>query len=298
MEGPLVSIIMPTYNRRDLITFAIDSVIAQDYPNWELYVVDDGSSDKTDELLRERYAGEHRIHYVFQQNAGQSVARNQGIELSQGEYIAFLDSDNLWQPNRLSVGVRFLRENPDVGLCFADSISIDIHGNEIGRGNMKRYSGWVFPQLLVDNFVSMNTVLVRRSILPSGRPFNQLNRLDEDYELWLDLSVKNKFHYIPEFLSRYRIEGNRVSNNFMSRLDANERTVLKTIEKYGLDINRPDLRVGMARHYLRRAGVLSGQGQLMGCLKELRKSAAYKVFPGLLARVAIKSLLRKFGLKN
>ncbi|WP_052417508.1 glycosyltransferase family 2 protein [Cellvibrio mixtus] len=296
MEGPLVSVIMPTYNRKDLIVLAIDSVIAQDYSNWELYVVDDGSSDNTGDLLKDRYGHDARIHYVYQKNAGQSSARNHGIELSQGEYVAFLDSDNLWKSNRLSVGVNILRSHPDVGLCFADSISIDLQGNELGRNNMRRHSGFVFPKMIIDNFVSMNTVLVKRSILPSGRPFNQLNRLDEDYELWLDLSVNNKYFYIPEFLSLYRIEGDRVSNDFMRRLDANEKTVKNIISKYQLDERDPEIKHGLAKHYLRRAGVLAGQSQLLGCIKELKKSITYDFLPMAVFKILAKALFKKVGL--
>lgn len=295
MDSPLVSVIMPTYNRRDLIVLAIDSVVAQSYQNWELLVVDDGSVDKTDELLKERYAGESRIKYLYQKNAGQSSARNQGIATSIGEYIAFLDSDNLWEPNRLAAGVEVLRKNANIGLCFADSISIDIQGRELGRENMRRYSGKVFPLMVIDNFVSMNTVLVRRSIFYSDRPFNQANRLDEDYELWLDLSVNNEYFYIPHFLSRYRVEGNRVSDNFMRRLDANEATVKKIIAKYDLDMSDPDLKMGLAKHYLRRASVVGMQGQLGQCFRELLRANKFHLLFARSLRIFCKSLLHRIG---
>jgi len=295
MDGPLVSVIMPTYNRRDLIVVAIDSVIAQDYQNWELVIIDDGSVDKTDELLHTRYAGEDRIKYLYQKNAGQSSARNQGISISSGKYIAFLDSDNLWEPNRLATGVEVLCNNSNIGLCFADSISIDIRGREIDRQNMRRYSGMVFPLMVIDNFVSMNTVLVRRSILPSDRPFNQANRLDEDYELWLDLSVNNEFFYIPQFLSRYRVEGNRVSDDFMRRLDANESTVKKITTKYDVDLSSVDMKVGMAKHYLRRASVMGMQGHIGRCLHELFRANKSHLFFGKSFRIFCKSLLHSIG---
>lgn len=192
MSTPKVSVIMPTYNRKTLISRAIESVLNQDYLDWELVIVDDGSQDGTEDLIKEYVSKDSRIRYLYQINQGQSVARNTGIENSNGELIAFLDSDNMWEPHRLSVGVQALLENPDCILCYGNSISIDINDRELDRNNMRRYSGYVFPKLIVDNFISMNTVLVYKAALRSCRPFNENNRLDEDYELWLNLSVANK----------------------------------------------------------------------------------------------------------
>lgn len=298
MDYPLVSVIMPTFNREALLVEAVDSVLGQSYEHWELIIVDDGSVDNTAALISDRYGKDDRIKYLHQPNQGQSVARNNGVESSLGEYIAFLDSDNAWDANRLSEGVSVLQKNPEIGLCYADVIFIDANSDEIHRVNMPRHSGFVFPKLIVDNFVSMNTVLVRRSVLPSSRPFNQKNRLDEDYELWLDMSVKNQYFYIAKYLAYYRIEGERISNNFMIRLDANEATFKKTIAKYNLSVKSPEIRKGISRHYLRRASIIGRHGSLTGAIVCLWVAMKYDFFSFSYVRLMLVLMLRKVGLKK
>ena len=100
MSSSLVSVVMPTYNRADFIEQAIDSVLQQSYKNIELFVIDDGSTDGTKVLL-EKYESDPRFNYIYQQNQGQSVARNHGIKLSSGEYLSFVDSDNAWFLDKL-----------------------------------------------------------------------------------------------------------------------------------------------------------------------------------------------------
>lgn len=298
MEYPLVSVIMPTFNREVLLVEAVDSVLRQSYSHWELIIVDDGSVDNTPAIVKERYGHDPRIKYLQQPNQGQSVARNNGVEFSGGEFVAFLDSDNLWEEHRLREGVEVLGKNPQIGLCYADVVYIDAKGDEMHRVNMPRYSGFVFPKLIVDNFVSMNTVMVRRSVLPSVRPFNQANRLDEDYELWLDMSVKNQYFYIPQYLARYRIEGERISNNFMIRLDANESTVNKMIAKYGLSLKDPDIRKGLSRHYLRRASIIGRNGSFLSALACIRKAMGYNFFSRSPILLLLRIVLRKSRLIN
>lgn len=298
MENPIVSVIMPTFNREVLLVEAVDSVLRQSYKYWELIIVDDGSVDNTAAIVKERYGNDLRIKYLHQSNQGQSVARNNGVESSSGEYVAFLDSDNLWEEHRLREGVEILKNNPQIGLCYADVIYIDAQGDEIHRVNMPRHSGFVFPKLIVDNFVSMNTVMVRKSVLPSIRPFNQANRLDEDYELWLDMSVKNQYFYIPQYLARYRIEGERISNNFMIRLDANEATVKKTITKYGLSLEDLEIRKGLSRHYLRRASIIGRHGSFFSALGCIQKAMGYDFFSRVHILVLLRIILRKSRLIN
>ena len=107
---PRVSVVIPTYNRREYVQEAIDSVLAQSYTDYELIVVDDGSNDSTGEALHSRYGD--RLAYEWRPNAGVSAARNRGLELARGEFIAFLDSDDVWLPQKLQQQVAFLDESP------------------------------------------------------------------------------------------------------------------------------------------------------------------------------------------
>lgn len=290
----MVSVIMPTFNRSDLISHAINSVLRQVYKNWELIIVDDGSSDNTKDVVRSFSEKDSRIRYFYQNNQGQSVARNSGIEQSRGEFIAFLDSDNEWESNRLLLGVNELVKNPNVALCYGNAISIDINGNELHRRNMRRYSGLIFPKLLVDNFISMNSVLVRKSVLNSSRPFNEKNRLDEDYELWLNMSVNNQFFFVNQYIVRYRIEGERISNNYMRRLDANLHTVQKVLKEHSIDTSSKEIREGLAGHYFRRAKVIGDSGEFWTSMNNVVTALKYGInFSALRKafRITAKSLL-------
>ena len=130
-KNPLVTIITPTYNRAAFLPQAIDGVLAQTYRNFELIVVDDGSTDSTQEMM-EGYAEDPRVRYFYQPNQGQSVARNWGLEEARGEYICFLDSDNAWFPDKLEKSLNAFRENPDVDVIYGDYVEIDKAGVELG----------------------------------------------------------------------------------------------------------------------------------------------------------------------
>lgn len=131
MSAPLVSAIIPTYNRREWVQLAIDSVLAQRGAAVECIVVDDGSTDGTGEALRARYSD--RVRYVYQENQGESAARNRGAGEARGDFLAFLDSDDLWLPRKLEHQVAFLRRNPDCGAVYCQAYAIDERGREILR---------------------------------------------------------------------------------------------------------------------------------------------------------------------
>ena len=125
-----VSVIIPTYNREKLISRAIESVLAQVYPVYEIIVVDDGSTDATKSVLAP-FNG--KIKYIYQKNAGIAEARNRGIKESSGEYIAFLDSDDYWAPEKLAEQVKVLDANPQVGIVFAPMPIVNEKGEILGR---------------------------------------------------------------------------------------------------------------------------------------------------------------------
>src|SRR5690606_1176147 len=158
---PLVSVITPTYNRADFIGEAVESVLAQTYPNFELVIIDDGSTDNTRDIL-EPYLKDSRIRLFHQQNQGQSVARNRGLEEATGEFICFLDSDNAWFPEKLEKSLKAFDHNPESDVVYGDFVVIDEQGRELGENRMTRHSGRITPQLIHDNFVSMNTTMARK----------------------------------------------------------------------------------------------------------------------------------------
>ena len=161
LKKPIVSIVTPTYNRAGFIGDAVRSVLCQSMPDWELLIVDDGSEDNTREVLAE-YETDPRIHYFYQPNQGQSIARNNALEKVRGDFVGFLDSDDLWCADKLERQLALFESHPEVHIVHGDESIINEEGRETSRENMRRYSGRITPQLLADNSVSITTALVRR----------------------------------------------------------------------------------------------------------------------------------------
>lgn len=207
MSIPKVSVIIPTYNRAHFIAQAVESVLMQTYQDFELIIIDDGSTDNTKEVL-ESYRD--RLHYFYQENQGRSVARNRGIELAKGEYIAFLDSDDLWLPNKLSRQVPILETSDlDIVLVHGYKQVVDTHlspvpGWEIEKlrkcfapavENKQTYEAFI--QGICPLFTS--TVLVRKSATEVVGGYDPELKALEDLDFYLRLLLNNyKFAFLGE----------------------------------------------------------------------------------------------------
>lgn len=204
---PKVSVIIPTYNRRDYVQEAIDSVLAQTYTDYEVIVVDDGSTDHTGEVLQARYG--EGIRYKWQKNQGESQARNEGLSLSQGEYVAFLDSDDLWLPHKLARQLSELTLHPDVDMVFSQAWMIDEQGcrvqNMAPLGSSLSPADYRYDALCVQNgIVGPSTVIIRRRLLDEVGGFNTAIRFGEDWDLWIRVAAASCIHFIPEVLACIR----------------------------------------------------------------------------------------------
>lgn len=249
---PLITIIIPTFNRRRYLREAIDSVMSQTVDEWELLIIDDGSTDMTGDFVKDTYT-DPRIKYFRQENQGQSVARNKGIFGSSGKYICFLDSDNRWYSNKLQRQLEEIENHPNFDVVYGDSHVIDGAGDIISSKNMARYSGRVTAKLLADNFISMNTTMTRSQIIKDIGGFNTNNRWDEDYELWLSISINSAFLYVPEYFGEYRIMGDQISDDKESRIQANERLILKFVAENPAIISRMEKKRALSKFYKRWA---------------------------------------------
>jgi glycosyltransferase involved in cell wall biosynthesis len=211
-SSPKVSVIIPAYNASKFIREAIDSILNQTYKDYEIIVVDgrDGSTDNTREIVAE-YGD--AVRYFHQENRGLADARNKGILNSKGQYLAFLDSDDLWFENKLALQVEFLDTHRDVGLVFSDSW-FKAYGDVAARDQRlferrffqiaKPYRGDVLCQLFVVNFIPVLTVLVRKECLLQVGLFKKEYDSAEDYDLWLRVARVFKVDYIDEPLATYR----------------------------------------------------------------------------------------------
>ena len=212
---PLVTVIIPAYNAGAYLGEAIDSARAQTYSPIEIIVVDDGSTDRTPALLAP-YVSANKIKYIYQANAGVASARNAGINAARGKYIAFLDSDDRWQPDKLAKQLPLFAD-PKVGLVYSDMQCIGAvtgrYGVTVPRGY---HRGRVLPALIKENFIGASTVVARRALLQSAGGFqidsaSAILSTVEDYHLWLRLARITNFDYVDEPLALYRVHAGQSS---------------------------------------------------------------------------------------
>lgn len=233
MNLPLVSVIIPTYNRKEYVQKAIDSVLIQTYVNYEIIVVDDGSRDGTSIALQKRY--KDKIVYLWQENQGESVARNKGISLAKGSMIAFLDSDDVWIQDKLEKQVAALLNNPNAVLCCGQSWAIDSSGNvvdPIPLGYGLREIDFELGKLCLRNHVFNSTVTVKRSCLAQTGNFDSQITFGEDWDLWLRLRILGDFVFLGEPLAYIRRHSSSQSQSgAITRNDLILQDHLKILEK-------------------------------------------------------------------
>lgn len=192
---PLVSVIIPTYNRAWTLKKAIDSVLAQDYKEFELIVVDDGSTDNTLTLLKS-YAGALKL--IQQPHSGVSAARNKGIAVASGTLIAFLDSDDYWYPKKLSTQVEFFKTHPDALICQTEEVWIRGGKRVNPKDKHKKPSGMIFTPSLELCLISPSAVMMRKGLIAKVDGFDESLPACEDYDLWLRITCRYPVHLIDK----------------------------------------------------------------------------------------------------
>jgi glycosyltransferase involved in cell wall biosynthesis len=196
--SPKVSVIIPTYNRLSMVKEAVDSVLKQDFEDFELIVVDDGSTDETVKEIK-RYGGRVRL-LQHSENRGVSAARNKGILHAKGKYIAFLDSDDLWVKGKLKIQVAFLDENPHYPLCYTDEIWIRRGRRVNPKIKHTKYSGWIFEKCLPLCTISPSSAVMRKTVFSKVGLFDEALPVCEDYDFWLRISARFPIFFINKKL--------------------------------------------------------------------------------------------------
>ena len=203
MKKPRVSVILPTHNRAPLLREAIESVLAQTFFDWELVVVDDGSTDGTTESVRLLAEKVGRIRYLRQEKKGVSAARNRGVAEASGEWVAFLDDDDLWLPEKLEKQLAFASQHPECGFLYGRADVVDEEGQTVAStpsGSPKT----TLEGLVQENTIPILTVLVRKSLIQAVGGFDESLDVAEDYDLWLRLTRETSFGFQNEQLGTYR----------------------------------------------------------------------------------------------
>jgi glycosyltransferase involved in cell wall biosynthesis len=290
MMEELVSVIIPAYNMARFLPQAVESVLAQSYANWEVQIIDDGSKDNTPEVVQQ-WGGNPRIRVHRQVNGGLSHARNQGIALTRGNYLALLDADDIWEPNKLALQMPLFREQPKVGVVYSDYSRMDAEGKPLPNGPTEMHRGKVSGALLIENFVPASTAVVRRECFERCGGFDVALRTGEDYEMWLRLSAHFEFDFICEPTMRYRTGGWQMSTDYRGRYETAIGVMQRFLDKNPGTVDRAVVRSAWAHTYTGRGNVTLWRARdRAGALRDYLR--ALSVHPGYWP--AWRALLRSF----
>ncbi len=279
---PLVSVIIPAYNRGSLLAHAIESALAQTYSCIEIIVVNDGSTDSVTRETAEHYKG--RIVYIEQENTGVAAARNKGIAAARGKIIALLDSDDVWLPAKLAVEIEALRRHPDAGLVCSSYYLIDDAGNRIGMQLLPEGVWKPLPELLLNMTVSPCTVIFPREFVEEIGPFDPALNGADDWDWFLRLAARGyDFYRVSQPLAEYR----RHEGNITRHTDLMVRSWLRMFDKfYSLpDVPQRARGARMQAFYNSHAHAVAlyyGSGELDMARSHLRSAARY--YPQEVAR--------------
>ena len=211
MIKELVSIITPSYNSSKFIEETIASVQAQTYSHWEMLITDDGSTDNSFEIIKEICKKDSRVKLFSIKNAGPAVARNNSIKHAKGKYLAFLDSDDLWMPNKLALQIKFMKKN-NYNFTFTSYMMIDDKSSIIKNSLIQSLQKISYDDMLSENIIGCLTVIYNQEKL--GKIYMPNIRKRQDYGLWFKILKNEKFAYgMKESLAYYRIGQSSLSKN-------------------------------------------------------------------------------------
>jgi glycosyltransferase involved in cell wall biosynthesis len=223
---PFVSVIIPTYNRVELLRETLLSVLSQTFQDYEILVIDDGSTDNTHVMVQNLNSA---IRYFYQENQGTAPARNTGIGYATGDWLAFLDSDDLWKPQKLARQVAELKRSQNQWIyCDVDLFdqkTRTVQGTYHQR-ILKPYQGWVAKELLLGDFIPALSTLVHRDVFKEVGLFNSSEWFHEDWEMWLKIASKFPISYVPETLGVYRQHQNKSQSQPLAQLVNNHEGII------------------------------------------------------------------------
>lgn len=199
----MISVIIPTYNSDKYICEALDSVLQQTYTDYEIIVIDDGSTDSTRTIIDNRY---NMVRYYYVKNNGVSAARNSGISMAQGELIAFLDADDMWLPEKLEKQASMFNKNDKLGLVFTENYFFNGQGiSEFSANKRARLMrGDIVKNIFLNSYVVTSTVMVRKSVFDHVGLFEEDLQVAEDDNMWMRIGMKYDIALLDERLAQYR----------------------------------------------------------------------------------------------
>lgn len=263
---PTVSIVIPAYNAEQFVGEAINAVLSQTYADYEVVVVDDGSTDETRAIVKT--FGES-VRYYYQPNGGSASARNLGVEKSRGDYIAFLDADDLWESEKLEIQLDFLRNNPEIALVCSAYHYFGKKSKTSHLLSSKDAQGFLFRRLFLESFIRTSSVILKKSAFLEVGGFNEVYRLGQDYDLWLRIAKKYPIAYLGRFLVKARSHDQNTSK---AKIPLRQNTLQMIKDHYDpryiskSDYNKrlSDLNIYLGRNYLKKGAKQEAQT----CFKE------------------------------
>jgi glycosyltransferase involved in cell wall biosynthesis len=222
---PTVSVCISTYNRENYLKETLQSVFAQTYKDYEIVIVDDGSTDGTGEMIKQLGCN---IRYHWQRNGGDAAAKNKLIELASGEYITFLDSDDLLMPDAVERMMTVMQQEAEPVIVYGPYLRIDQRGSVIGKDKRRFYSGFVTKYLFQDVFIHSCGSMFPKNAMKEAGGFDTSLQVCSDYDLWLRLSLKYRFVALSEPTFKRR----RHSGNLSNRSTQNRITELEVLERF------------------------------------------------------------------
>jgi len=263
-----ISVIVPTFNRIYTLPRALDSILHQSPPAAEIIVVDDGSQDGTADLIQRCYP---QVRYLWQTNGGVSSARNRGIGAAGGDWIAFLDSDDTWLPDKLAAQRAVLCEHPDIRLCHTQEIWIR-HGCWVNQMDKHAKSGgYIFRKCLPRCVISPSTALLHRSLFDALGTFDEDLPACEDYDLWLRICATEPVAFVPEpQIRKYGGHADQLSRKHWGMDRFRVRALEKIIGSGRLDVED---RAAACAMLVRKAGILAAGARKRG---HIERAAYYE----------------------
>jgi glycosyltransferase involved in cell wall biosynthesis len=264
-----VGIIIPAFNAAHYLPFALESVASQIFQDWQILLVDDGSTDNTAQVIAPFLARfGPNMKYLRQENRGLPAARNAAIRASTTEFLALLDADDVWLPCRLSESMKALSDRKQAGISYGLITTID-HEGRIGStwaGNPKHAYGQIAPQIYMRKVdLPCPTIMFRRKCLDEVGLFDETMRAAEDRDLWLRIALRYEVAFVPKVIAYYRQSPNSMSSDPHRMLQAQLNFIRK---HYGAEgCNLRSRQVAMARSYKQFAEGLKLRGQATDALR-------------------------------
>lgn len=239
MREKLISVIIPTYNRVNYLRISVNSVIQQTYKNIEIIIVDDCSTDNTENIINR--VQDKRIRYLRnKENIGAGASRNRGIKEAKGEFIAFLDDDDEWLPKKLEKQMLLFNLLPDdYGLVYCGHIIYDMNGDLIGR-KKSQYRGNVLREILNGCILGGSTPLIRKTVFSKVGYNNSNLKSSIDWEMWIRIAENYKFDFVDEYLVKYIIHEDQISTKRKNRIEDLEliyKSHKKLLKLYSAELN-------------------------------------------------------------